>query len=184
MGGPAKQAYCCANYGVGCPTTQPQTPATTPGPTPITNPITVPPTNPPTQPTAPPGPVDPWNCAVDPEYLWLPAKKEWLLELASRLVCAQEGVVLPAREQGLPDCRRLCVDCVRLYRVRDLIEVLCAGLCAIFGRIGPLVCRRLIHLDLCAGPSAIFGRTWPPVCRPVTHLVRWPLCHLLARKCV
>merc|ERR1712194_836066 len=70
------------------------------------------------------------------------------------------------------------------YRVRDLIEVLCAGLCAIFGRIGPLVCRRLMHLDLCAGPSAIFGRTWPPVCRPVTHLVRWPLCHLLARKCV
>merc|ERR1712085_197061 len=38
----------------------------------------------------------------------------WFLELASRLVCGQEGMVLPAHEQGLSDCRRLCVDCVRI----------------------------------------------------------------------
>merc|ERR1712194_945526 len=31
--GPAKKAYCCANYGVGCPTTNPITPPT-PKPTP------------------------------------------------------------------------------------------------------------------------------------------------------
>merc|ERR1712086_839674 len=66
--GPAKQAYCCANYGVGCPTTQPiLTQPTTPGPTPITNPITSPitigPTISPTQPTAPPPHPDPYNCA-------------------------------------------------------------------------------------------------------------------------
>jgi len=81
--GPAKQAYCCANYGVGCPTTQPQTVPPTPGPTPITNPITSPITIPttwaPTQPTVPPtqGPVDPYNCAVNAEYTWSAAKKAW-----------------------------------------------------------------------------------------------------------
>merc|ERR1712160_62640 len=32
---PAKQSYCCANYGVGCATTQPLV-VTTPGPTPVT----------------------------------------------------------------------------------------------------------------------------------------------------
>merc|ERR1711935_485824 len=87
--GPAKQAYCCANYGVGCPTTQPiLTQPTTPGPTPITNPITSPitigPTISPTQPTAPPPPGDPWNCAVDPEYLWCSAKKAWCCQHASK----------------------------------------------------------------------------------------------------
>merc|ERR1712226_1552046 len=72
--GPAKSAYCCATYGVGCPTTTINTIAPTP---------TVPPTPPPTPrptpppPTPPPPTPDPFNCAVDPESMWTPAKKEW-----------------------------------------------------------------------------------------------------------
>merc|ERR1711957_567334 len=49
---PAKHAYCCANYGLGCPTTQPIPNPPTPPPTTQIN--TFPPTNPPTQPTFPP----------------------------------------------------------------------------------------------------------------------------------
>jgi len=80
---PAKQSYCCANYGVGCPTTQRLTNPPTIPPTPPTTrptfPPTLPPTGPPTVPTQPPthGPVDPYNCAVDPETTWTPDKKAW-----------------------------------------------------------------------------------------------------------
>merc|ERR1712194_895224 len=102
---PAKQAYCCANYGVGCPTTQPF--LTTPGPTPMPNPITIPPTprptQPPTQPTAPPPPGDPWNCAVDPEYLWLPAKKEWCCRI-HHLGCPTNMPTVPPPQPDPYNC--------------------------------------------------------------------------------
>merc|ERR1740139_463187 len=53
--GPARQSYCCANYGMGCPTTEGQiTQPPTPPPTPPTNPPTQPTVPPPTPPTNPP----------------------------------------------------------------------------------------------------------------------------------
>merc|ERR1719412_889100 len=63
---PAQQEYCCMTMGRGCTTTQPATfePVPTQPPTP---PPTPPPTARPTAAPAPSGPVDPFNCAVDPE---------------------------------------------------------------------------------------------------------------------
>merc|ERR1719401_397847 len=125
-----KIAYCCANYGLQCPTTETAPPTTQP---PTTQPPTTRPTTPwthrwttrppPTPCTMPPGPVDPYNCAVDPrqECLVLPNSpfglpraahntassrsiqlRGRLLKLASWLVCRQEGLVLPTSQQGLP----------------------------------------------------------------------------------
>lgn len=68
-----KSLYCCQSVGVGC-TTQPATAPPTPPPTP-------PPTLPPTQPSpsgpSPSRPVDPFNCAVDPQTSWAPDKRAW-----------------------------------------------------------------------------------------------------------
>merc|ERR1712087_1002395 len=68
---PAQQRFCCATMGRGCTTALPETTPTPPPPTPFpTPPPTPPPTLPPTQSTTPSGPVDPFNCAVDPENTW------------------------------------------------------------------------------------------------------------------
>merc|ERR1712151_392108 len=65
---PAQQEFCCSTMGRGCPTVRPETIPATPPPTPpATPPPTPPPTPPSTRPPAPSGPVDPFNCAVDPE---------------------------------------------------------------------------------------------------------------------
>merc|ERR1712088_294026 len=72
---PSQQQFCCSTMGRGCTTalpettpTVPPTPFPTPPPTPPpTQPPTPPPTRPATRPPAPSGPVDPFNCAVDPE---------------------------------------------------------------------------------------------------------------------
>jgi len=73
----AKKDYCCMTMGRACPT-RPTTalPQTTPtvAPTPFPTP---PPTPPPSPPATPSGPVDPFNCAVDPESSWAADKKEW-----------------------------------------------------------------------------------------------------------
>merc|ERR1719476_900831 len=67
---PAQQEFCCSTMGRGCTTALPEAPPTVP-PTPFpTPPPTPPPTQPPTRPPAPSGPVDPFNCAVDPENTW------------------------------------------------------------------------------------------------------------------
>jgi len=78
-----KADYCCLTEAKGCATTVPTTafPETTPTQPPTPFP-TMPPTPPPTLPPTPGttvshGPVDPYNCAVDPESSWDEAKKEW-----------------------------------------------------------------------------------------------------------
>merc|ERR1712127_309769 len=101
----AQQEYCCTTMGRGCDTTRPTTalpettptvpptpfptPPPTPPPTtapPVTLPVTLPPmtlppmtlppmTLPPMTPA--PGPVDPFNCAVDLWMVWAPDKKTW-----------------------------------------------------------------------------------------------------------
>merc|ERR1712099_177768 len=43
-----------------------------------------PPTQPPTQTKQPSGPVDPFNCAVDPENTWAADKKEWCCRVHHR----------------------------------------------------------------------------------------------------
>merc|ERR1712061_908286 len=64
---PAQQQFCCSTMGRGCTTVRPETTPTVP-PTPFPTP---PPTPPPTtRPPAPSGPVDPFNCAIDPENPW------------------------------------------------------------------------------------------------------------------
>jgi len=75
----AQRAYCCANYNVACPTSQPQTAAPTPLPTMPTIPPTPPFTTPPPLPTPATthGKVDPYNCAVAPESTWSEAKRAW-----------------------------------------------------------------------------------------------------------
>merc|ERR1719464_2502659 len=78
----AQKDYCCMTVGRGCettalpapPVTMPATPFPTPPPTP---PPTAPPPPPPTPPATPGGPVDPFNCAVDPENTWKADKKAW-----------------------------------------------------------------------------------------------------------
>merc|ERR1712151_513438 len=68
----------CSTMGRGCTTALPETtPTVPPTPPPSTPPPTPPPTQPPTNPPAPSGPVDPFNCAVDPENTWQADKKEW-----------------------------------------------------------------------------------------------------------
>merc|ERR1712242_693603 len=64
---PAQQEFCCSTMGRGCSTTALPAPPPTNPPTPFPTP---PPTPPPTRPPAPSGPVDPFNCAVDPENTW------------------------------------------------------------------------------------------------------------------
>merc|ERR1719246_75619 len=93
----AKKDYCCMTVGRGCdtprpttalpepPVTVPPTPFPTPPPTPpptqppVTQPGTLPPLPPMTLPpmTPAPGPVDPFNCAVDAWMMWAPDKKTW-----------------------------------------------------------------------------------------------------------
>jgi len=85
-----KKAYCCANYGVGCATTNPITNLPTPKPTPP-GPVPVPTPSPP---TPPPGPVDPWNCAVDPEWKWCAGKKAWCCRI-HHLGCPTNSPTLP-----------------------------------------------------------------------------------------
>merc|ERR1712045_26663 len=81
----AQKDFCCATVGRGCATvpptvmpapvpTVPPTPFPTPPPTP---PPTQPPTRPAPRPTAPPGPVDPYNCAVGVYTTWDGAKQTW-----------------------------------------------------------------------------------------------------------
>jgi len=89
---PAQQEYCCTTMGRGCTTTQPATfePVPTQPPTPPpTMPPTPPPTPPPTAPRpiappAPSGPVDPFNCAVDPENTWKADKQAWCCRIHHR----------------------------------------------------------------------------------------------------
>merc|ERR1712050_279462 len=82
---PARQRFCCATMGRGCTTALPETTPTVPPPTPFsTPPPTPPPTPPSTQPTTPSGPVDPFNCAVDPENTWVADKKEWCCRIHHR----------------------------------------------------------------------------------------------------
>merc|ERR1712050_181663 len=111
---PAQQEYCCTTMGRGCATTQPATfePAPTQPPTPPpTLPPTPPPTPPPTapRPTAPPapsGPVDPFNCAVDPENTWKADKKDWCCRVHHR-GCPQPiappmPLPMPVPRPGMP----------------------------------------------------------------------------------
>merc|ERR1712183_1268226 len=65
---PAQQEFCCSTMGRGCTTALPETT----------------PTVPPTRPPAPSGPVDPFNCAVDPENTWAADKKEWCCRVHDR----------------------------------------------------------------------------------------------------
>merc|ERR1712242_251778 len=82
---PAQQEFCCSTMGRGCSTALPL-PAPTNPPTPFpTPPPTPPPTQPPpTRPPAPSGPVDPFNCAVDPEDTWAADKKTWCCRVHHR----------------------------------------------------------------------------------------------------
>merc|ERR1712207_121450 len=64
----------------GCTTALPETTPTIP-PTPFPTP---PPTPPVTRPATPSGPVDPFNCAVDPENTWAADKKEWCCRVHHR----------------------------------------------------------------------------------------------------
>lgn len=86
----AQQEYCCITRGRGCTTIAPARsfPVATPPHTapmtafPAKPPPTLPPmlpqTPPPTQPvTMPMRPVDPHNCAVDPEAVWSASKRAW-----------------------------------------------------------------------------------------------------------
>merc|ERR1719401_182447 len=99
---PAQQEYCCTTMGRGCTTTQPATfePVPTQPPTPPpTMPPTPPPTPPPTAPRpiappAPSGPVDPFNCAVDPENTWKADKRDWCCRIHHR-GCPQPIAPLP-----------------------------------------------------------------------------------------
>merc|ERR1719461_796511 len=77
----AQKDYCCMTVGRGCSTTaRPAPPPTVPTP-PVTQPATRPA---PTRPPAPSGPVDPFNCAVDPENTWAADKKAWCCRIHHR----------------------------------------------------------------------------------------------------
>jgi len=101
--GPAKLAYCCANFGLGCPTTTANFVPIPPTPPPTTQLITTQSTFRPTQPTAPPPPGDPWNCAVDPEYLWCSAKKEWCCRI-HHLGCRTNMPTVPPPQPDPYNC--------------------------------------------------------------------------------
>merc|ERR1712183_1216741 len=106
---PAQQEFCCSTMGRGCTTalpettpTVPPTPFPTPFPTPPpTPPVTQPATRPPTRPPAPSGPVDPFNCAVDPENTWAADKKEWCCRIHHR-GCPQPAFVAPPPQPVMP----------------------------------------------------------------------------------
>merc|ERR1719384_1549077 len=81
----AQKDYCCMTVGRGCETTALPAPPVTVPPTPFpTPPPTPPPTAPTTRPAAPSGPVDPFNCAVDPENTWKADKKAWCCRIHHR----------------------------------------------------------------------------------------------------
>merc|ERR1712066_576543 len=88
----------------GCTTALPETTPTvppTPFPTPpLTPPPTPPPTQPPTRPPAPSGPVDPFNCAVDPENTWHADKREWCCRI-HHVGCPQP-IIMPAPQPVAP----------------------------------------------------------------------------------
>merc|ERR1740123_481061 len=111
---PAQQEYCCTTMGRGCTTTQPATfePVPTQPPTPPpTMPPTPPPTPPPTAPRpiappAPSGPVDPFNCAVDPENTWKADKQAWCCRI-HHVGCPPtapppQPIVMPAPQPIMP----------------------------------------------------------------------------------
>merc|ERR1719330_2231069 len=76
----AQKDYCCMTMGRGCSTTAlPIIPATMPATVPPP-----PPTQPPPPPATPGGPVDPFNCAVDPENTWKADKKAWCCRIHHR----------------------------------------------------------------------------------------------------
>merc|ERR1712209_149987 len=99
--------------------TVPPTPFPTPPPTP---PPTQPPTPPPTRPPAPSGPVDPFNCAVDPENTWAADKKAWCCRMHHRgcpptapppqpiIMPAPQPVVMPAPQPAAPADPYNCAD--------------------------------------------------------------------------
>merc|ERR1712176_628795 len=91
---PAQQEFCSSTMGRGCTTTTiiVETIPATPPPTPPPTPPTTPPTQPPTTPQR--GPVDPFNCAVDPENTWHADKREWCCRV-HHVGCPQP-IVLPA----------------------------------------------------------------------------------------
>jgi len=94
----AQREYCCMTVGTGCSTTAlPIIPATMPA-TPFPTP---PPTQPPTQPATPGGPVDPFNCAVDPENTWKADKKAWCCRIHHR-GCPQTAPPPPPPQPILP----------------------------------------------------------------------------------
>merc|ERR1712174_20779 len=101
---PAQQEFCCSTMGRGCTTALPETTPTvppTPFPTPPpTPPTTWAPTQPTTRPPAPSGPVDPFNCAVDPENTWQADKKEWCCRIhhvgCPSTAPPQQPIILPA----------------------------------------------------------------------------------------
>lgn len=84
-----KRAYCCEEFGRGCERpTRPTTalPETTP---------TVPPT--------PHGPVDPFNCAVDAEEVWVPAKKDWCCKVHHKAcITTPPPMILPPMPPTAP----------------------------------------------------------------------------------
>jgi len=100
---PAQQRFCCATMGRGCTTALPNTTPPPPPPTPFpTSPPTPPPTPLTTQPTTPHGPVDPFNCAVDPENTWAPDKKEWCCRI-HHLGCPQPIIpIIPVPQPTAP----------------------------------------------------------------------------------
>merc|ERR1712087_507761 len=119
-----KADYCCLTEAKGCATTVPTTafPETTPTqpPTPFpTMPPTPPPTPPPTLPPTPGttvshGPVDPYNCAVDPESSWDEAKKNG----------AAEFTTLAAPQQPLQRlCHQSCRQHLRHRRTLSIVQM-------------------------------------------------------------
>merc|ERR1712045_1104502 len=120
---PAQQEFCCSTMGRGCsttalpapPPTNPPTPFPTPPPTPPPPP---PPTRPapppPTRPPAPSGPVDPFNCAVDPENTWAADKKEWCCRI-HHVGCPPTApppmpIIMPAPQPVAPADPYNCAD--------------------------------------------------------------------------
>merc|ERR1739838_1127229 len=110
--------------GRGCTTALPETTPTvppTPFPTPPTPPPTLPVTQPPTRPPAPSGPVDPFNCAVDPENTWAADKKAWCCRIhhvgcpptappPQPIMPAPQPIVMPAPQPVTPADPYNCAD--------------------------------------------------------------------------
>merc|ERR1740139_427075 len=136
---PTKKAYCCSNYGIGCPTKPTPRPPTPqpPMPTPPTTPHTTPSTRPtPSTQSTTRGPLQlRGGCRVFVDSseigMVLPRAPPWLpdlgtygvtaatrslqlprrlRELAGWVVCGQEGVVLRPPWQGLPRAGRVHDD--------------------------------------------------------------------------